>query len=167
MFRKISDFEAAWDQNVKGTMAVLGALTEESLNQKVNDDHRDLARMAWHLVTTYPEMMKLTGLEVASVKEDAPVPKTLAESIAGYKGITNEVLQQVKEKWGDAEMEVEDDMYGQRWKRGMTLSDLLSHEVHHRGQMTVLMRQAGLKVPGVFGPAKEEWAQHGMKTPEI
>jgi len=25
-----------------------------------------------------------------------------------------------------------------------------------------LMRQAGLKVPGIYGPSKEEWALMGM-----
>jgi uncharacterized damage-inducible protein DinB len=35
------------------------------------------------------------------------------------------------------------------------------HQAHHRGQMTVLMRQAGLTVPGVYGPAREERAQWG------
>ncbi|MCK4657684.1 MAG: hypothetical protein KAT85_11650, partial [candidate division Zixibacteria bacterium] len=39
--------------------------------------------------------------------------------------------------------------------------------IHHRGQMTVLMRQAGLKVPGVYGPSMEEWEHFGMKKPEI
>jgi hypothetical protein len=28
--------------------------------------------------------------------------------------------------------------------------------------MTVLMRQAGLKVPGFYGPAQEEWSAMGM-----
>jgi uncharacterized damage-inducible protein DinB len=28
--------------------------------------------------------------------------------------------------------------------------------------MTVLMRQAGLKVPGIYGPSREEWSQFGM-----
>ena len=37
------------------------------------------------------------------------------------------------------------------------LMTLINHQNHHRGQMTVLMRQAGLTVPGVYGPAKEEW----------
>ena len=32
--------------------------------------------------------------------------------------------------------------------------------------MTVLMRQAGLTVPGVYGPAKEEWAVAGMEAPK-
>ena len=34
---------------------------------------------------------------------------------------------------------------------------LIQHQAHHRGQLTVLMRQADLKVPGVYGPSKEEW----------
>jgi hypothetical protein len=33
--------------------------------------------------------------------------------------------------------------------------------------MTVLMRQAGLKVPGIYGPAKEEWSIYGAPVPEI
>lgn len=38
-------------------------------------------------------------------------------------------------------------------------------ETHHLGQMTVLMRQAGLNVPGVYGPSKEEWTAYGMPEP--
>jgi uncharacterized damage-inducible protein DinB len=44
---------------------------------------------------------------------------------------------------------------------------MLENEIHHRGQMTVLMRQAGLKVPGVYGPAKEDWAAMGMPAPAV
>jgi uncharacterized damage-inducible protein DinB len=57
---------------------------------------------------------------------------------------------------------VEIPMYGEKWTRGFTLYVLIAHQSHHRGQMTVLMRQAGLKVPGVCGPSKEEWAAYGM-----
>ena len=55
-------------------------------------------------------------------------------------------------------------MYGMTWKRGTTLSLLINHQAHHRGQMTVLMRQAGVPVVGVYGPAKEEWKAAGMPT---
>ena len=53
-------------------------------------------------------------------------------------------------------------MYGETWSRGMTLFYLILHQAHHRGQMEVLMRQAGLKVPGIYGPAREEWAAFGI-----
>ena len=54
-------------------------------------------------------------------------------------------------------------MYGQKWKKKFTLQALILHEIHHRGQITVLMRQAGLRVPGSYGPAKEglERKRHG------
>jgi uncharacterized damage-inducible protein DinB len=75
--------------------------------------------------------------------------------------------EQVTTPWKDETLQVVDDLYGQKWKRGATLLSLIKHEVHHRGQMTVLMRQAGLKVPGIYGPSKEEWPQYGMKEPGI
>lgn len=33
--------------------------------------------------------------------------------------------------------------------------------------MTVLMRQAGLTVPGIYGLSKEEWANLGMEAPKM
>jgi hypothetical protein len=41
-------------------------------------------------------------------------------------------------------------MYEEKWKRGMTLAIIISHQIHHRAQLTVVMRLNGLKVPGVF-----------------
>jgi uncharacterized damage-inducible protein DinB len=59
-------------------------------------------------------------------------------------------------------------MFGQfEWAKGFSLSMLINHQIHHRGQMTILMRQANLIVTGVYGPAKEEWSQMGMEAPAI
>jgi uncharacterized damage-inducible protein DinB len=94
------------------------------------------------------------------------VPQTAAEIVAGYDKASAELQAQLQEKWDDATLEVVDDMYGEQWPRGVSLIILSNHELYHLGQITVLMRQAGLKVPGIMGPAKEEWAQYGMETPE-
>jgi len=40
---------------------------------------------------------------------------------------------------------------------------LIAHQGHHRAQMTVLMRQAGLKVPGVYGPSEADKAAIAAK----
>ena len=167
MLSTIEEFEQAWKGHVEATRKIMSALNQESLEQSVADDHRTLGRMAWHIVTTIPEMMTKTGLTVKSMSADSPLPKTVAEIQNAYDEVTSELLQQVKENWKDEDLLVEDEMYGEKWKRGFTLSSLIVHEIHHRGQMTVLMRQAGLKVPGVFGPAKEEWSQYGMQEPEV
>ena len=39
--------------------------------------------------------------------------------------------------------------------RGAILRKMIDHQTHHVGQMTVLLRQAGLVVPPVMGPTKE------------
>ena len=58
-------------------------------------------------------------------------------------------------------------MYGEIWKRGHSLQVLLVHQTHHRGQMTVLMRQAGLPVPSIYGPVKEGWSAYGVEPPKV
>jgi uncharacterized damage-inducible protein DinB len=69
------------------------------------------------------------------------------------------MLNAVKKEWKDESLLDEVNLYGQNWKKGKVLS-------HHRGQLTVVMRLAGLKVPGVYGPAREEWANMGMEAQE-
>ena len=87
---------------------------------------------------------------------------TLAEIVSVYERGAKLVGEAVAENWKDEELEEELPMYGQSWKKGIILHALLAHQIHHRGQMSVLMGQAGLRVPGVYGPAKEEWAEYGM-----
>ncbi|MDH3199236.1 MAG: DinB family protein, partial [Candidatus Krumholzibacteria bacterium] len=83
----------------------------------------------------------------------------------GYRKVTKELMGALKAKWTDATLLETDDMYGETWVRGATLSALLLHEVHHRGEMIVLLRQAGAKVPGLYGPSQEEWSQYGTEPP--
>ena len=167
MFTSVSLFEKNWMEESKATQKVLDTLTDESLNQAVTEGHRTLGRMAWHIVTTIPEMMNRTGLEISEVKTEAPLPKTADEIKKGYATVSKALLDQIKSRWDDKILEQEDDMYGEKWKKGNSLYILLIHEIHHRGQMTVLMRQAGLKVPSIYGPAKEDWVKYGAPPPEI
>jgi uncharacterized damage-inducible protein DinB len=167
MFRRVSDFQAAWAHERESTLAVLGALTDASLAQAVAKDGRTLGRLAWHVATTPGEMMERTGLAVGGPPHDAPVPATASAIVEAYGAASASVLDAIGKSWSDATLDVEDDMYGQRWARGQTLQALIVHQAHHRGQMTVLMRQAGLRVPGVYGPAREEWAAMGMPAPEV
>ncbi|GAB4327470.1 MAG: hypothetical protein Kow0074_22790 [Candidatus Zixiibacteriota bacterium] len=57
--------------------------------------------------------------------------------------------------------------YGETWPRGLLLMILIIHDVHRRGLMTVLMHQARIMVPGVFGPAEEELAAFGAQVAEL
>jgi uncharacterized damage-inducible protein DinB len=167
MFRTIEDFLERFTDQAERTGNLFATLTDESLSQPITEGHRNLGRIAWHLTTTIPEMMAKTGLDVGAVEEDAPMVATGQEIVDGYRAVSAELIEAIRTNWTDADLEVEDDMYGSKWKRCYTLQCLIDHEVHHVGQMTVLMRQAGLRVPGIYGPAKEDWAKFGMPEPTV
>lgn len=158
MFTKLSHFEHAWEFESEGTLKMLRALTDASLAQAVAPQERTLGRLAWHITTTLGEMMGRTGLEL---------PGTAAAIVAGYESASTSLLPAIRANWTDETLQQSDDMYGDTWKRGLTLTVLISHQTHHRGQMTVLMRQAGLRVPGIYGPAREDWAGMGLKPPAV
>lgn len=166
MFTSIEQFEEFWDSHVKSTKKITATLTDESLTQSVAEGHWNLGRLMWHIVTTIPEMMNNTGLKLVAIDAKAAMPDSVAEIASGYDAVTGELLDAIKKNWTDESLAVEDDLYGEQWKRGSTLHILIMHEIHHRGQLTVLMRQAGLKVPGLYGPALEEWAGFGMEPPK-
>jgi len=166
MFRRIADFEKSWGHDSEATLKVLRALTDASLGQSVAPGGRTLGRLAWHITCTLGEMPGHVGLKVDSPVHESDPPGSATAIAAAYEKASRSLLAQIRD-WNDATLNVEDDMYGQRWARGFTLHALLEHQIHHRGQLTVLMRQAGLKVPGIYGPAREEWSAMGMEPPKV
>ena len=167
MFRTVADFQKAWEYETECTLKLLRALTDASLQQAVTPHDRTLGRIAWHVVTSVPEMMHRTGLTLSGPDDKAPMPAQAAAIVTAYAAVARSLAEQIRERWTDATLPELDLMYGEKWKRGFTLAVLVRHQAHHRGQMTVLMRQAALKVPGVYGPAREEWAEFGMQPPAV
>ncbi|MHC4930582.1 MAG: DinB family protein [Planctomycetota bacterium] len=166
MFASIEQFVTYWADEARKTLKIFESLTDESLGQEVAGKHRTIARIASHITTSMPEMLRHMGITLP-LDVDAPVPATAAVVCRQYATTSQDLLEAIKADWTDETLSQEDEMYGMQWKRGFSLYVLLIHQTHHRGQLTVLMRQAGLKVPGVYGPAMEEWDEYGMQTPEV
>lgn len=162
MYRKIEDFTRDWTYEFEQTVKLFKNLTDASLGQKVTDDGRSLGFLAWHIVLTLGEMPGKVGLEADAPAENAPVPASAGEIVDAFERAARSLRDEIAAKWTDETLLEEDDMYGDTWARGRTLLALVLHQAHHRGQITVLMRQAGLPVVGIYGPAKEEWAAMGI-----
>ena len=167
MFSNLEDFFTEWHDEAQSTQRILDSLTDESLHQQVADGYRTLGRLGWHLVTTLEEMVSHTGLEFSAAKSGTPVPDTAEEIAEAYRFSNQSMVTAMKENWTDETLKEVHDMYGEMWSVATILKVLFTHQIHHRAQMTVLMRQAGLKVPGLYGPAKEDWAAAGAPPPEV
>jgi uncharacterized damage-inducible protein DinB len=162
MYRNLEDFINDWTYEYQSTLKVFNNLTDESLTKKVSENVRTAGRLAWHITTSIGEMAHRTGLIFKTVDSNSDIPTTVNEIVQVYKEASENLLSEIKESWNDETLFVEDDMYGENWKRGTTLAVIINHQIHHRAQLTVVMRLLGLKVPGIYGPAKEEWEQIGM-----
>ncbi len=172
MYRRMSDFAKSWTEEARQTLRVFDAIPDAAAEQAVADGHRTLRRLAWHLVESLIEMPGRFGLTIDGHGFMTPEggicapPVSMSAIRTAYAAASDSLLAGIA-GWSDADLDIEDDMYGERWPRAFSLAVLAVHQVHHRGQMTVLMRQAGLVVPDIYGPAKEGWAAYGAPPPRV
>ena len=167
MFQTLDGFFKLWNFEADATQKILNQLTDESLSQEVTSQNWTLGRIAWHTVTAIGVISSRTDLTLDAPTEDYPVPTSAKFISDSYQQARNAFSQAVKNQWSDKNLSDEQDVFGQRLSNLELLTFLIQHQIHHRGQMTILMRQAGLTVPGLYGPSKEEWAMTGREAPKM
>lgn len=155
MYRNLNDFLTEWSQSAEGTKAVLKALEDDKLNQSIVEGHNTLGWLGWHLVNSPVFFMGLIGADLESPYDPDHVPTKASDILEAYEQISQLVMEKAKEQLTDDILVNGVVDFGGPAPKGSVLRMLVSHQIHHRGQMTVLLRQAGLKVPGVMGPTKE------------
>ncbi|MDY0396189.1 DinB family protein [Virgibacillus halophilus] len=156
MYRTVTDFLSDWDEAAKGTTQALQAFRDEKLDQAIVEGHNTLRWLGWHLATSPAFFAGLTGLDVEAAKQEENVPGESEKMVAAYKKIADDIHHEAEKKLTDEKMAETVEAFGQQVPRGAILRKLIDHQTHHRGQITVLLRQAGLHVPGVMGPTKED-----------
>lgn len=158
MFISIDQFINEWTHEAEGTLKYLNTLTADSLDQAIEEDHFSLGELAWHITTAAKGIISQTGLKMdVTIQEEMPgTAKEIAET---YNKISHAIVENAKIQWNDESLKEMKNCFGFDMPVFSILRMTLNHQIHHRGQMSVLMRQAGLIVPGIYGPSREEWAQ--------
>lgn len=162
MFRRIVDFERSWEREIESTMKVLESLTDASLSYPIVEGGRTLGFLAAHLTGSLAAFTAAAGVDVTGPAAAAESADTAADLARAYDQASRSLLTQVRDGWTDESLSDKIDVFGQTMHRGVMLYVIILHQAHHRGQMTVLMRQAGLRVPGVYGPSKDDWIAMGQ-----
>ena len=161
MFTKIEDFAAEWTSEAELTAIVLDALTDASLGQEVIEGRRTLGQIAWHLVQS-PHYMTALGLTFEGPSGGEEAPDSAAFIASEYRRISKNLLNAVRTQWSDESLRESVMIHEEAWQNGGSLRYTIMHQAHHRGQMTVLMRQAGLRIPDVYGPNYDTWVEKGI-----
>jgi uncharacterized damage-inducible protein DinB len=166
MYLTIEDFINDWKEESEATLRIFSAIPDSIISVKDHVNVRSIKRLAWHITQTLTEMPKSCGIMEKDPLEGKDLPGTFSEIIDLYKKHSSGLLEVIRKNWTDEDLTKELTIYGQKWQARKILTVLIKHQIHHRAQMTVLMRLQDVKVPGIYGPSKEEWSQYGMDAQE-
>ena len=146
----------------ESSLKIFASLTDKALAQPVYGEGRTLGKLVNHLIGAVTTIPSQAGLPTVP---EIPSYTTVPDLLAAYQQVSENLIQAVETNWTDETLHEIVKMYGRfQWKKGYALLFLILHQTHHRGQITVLMRQANIQVPGIYGPSKEEWELMNMPT---
>lgn len=154
MYRTTEDFLVDWKNNAAGTLNVFKAITDDKMDVAIVDGHNSLGWLAWHLVSSAGFFGQFAKLQIPAPGPTMAQPATMADIVEAYELVIEAYTKEVG-ALTDADLLEEVAGFGGPTERGRLLRALIDHQTHHRGQMTVLLRQAGLTVPPVMGPTQE------------
>jgi uncharacterized damage-inducible protein DinB len=162
MYTSIKEFVQDWNTESATSLKVERALTDASLSQNSDPDGRTLGRLGWHMVLMIGGMGGAAGLAIAAPPRGSEAPGTAAAIAEAYEKAARSMGEEAASKLKDEQLTMEVSAFGRSMTIASLLQGLVRHQIHHRAQMTILMRVAGLVVPGIYGPSREESA--AMRT---
>jgi uncharacterized damage-inducible protein DinB len=155
----VETFFTVWEREAGKTIQVLKTLPAGQYDFRPDASGRSLGELAWHLA----ELDAYVSFEVASgaFTTDAKPPNiqrpTTIEALApGYERIHKEARERLSSLTA-SDLDKKMQFFGATQTVSALLWDvMLLHLVHHRGQLSLLIRLAGGVVPPLFGPTREQ-----------
>ncbi len=158
MYTTIKEFVEDWSRESSMSLKVERALSDAALSRKADPEGRSLGQLAWHMSGMIGTTGAALGLGVDAPARGTEPPASAAAIADAYEKAARSLGDEASKKLKDDSLTREVQLFGRTLPGAIALQALVRHQIHHRGQMTALMRMAGLAVPGVYGPSREEAA---------
>jgi uncharacterized damage-inducible protein DinB len=159
---ELERFLTTWDREAEGTLKLLRALPAGQYDFRPDKEGRSLGELAWHLAEGDAYMS--FGIEngrfgMEPKPPNVERPRTVEALAPGYERIHQEAVARIRKlEPEDLDRQVPFFGGGLVAIREILWNMIISHGVHHRGQLTLMCRLAGGEAPGLYGPNREETA---------
>jgi uncharacterized damage-inducible protein DinB len=160
---KIEELRQELEREAQTTRRVLERVAEDRLAWRPNDKSMSLGELAMHVAIVPGAIAELAA--GAGVDVEAGIPRPGATSVADLVATLDRSVAKAQAVLGG----LDDDALSAPWRMrkgereiaamprgGVIRTILLNHWYHHRGQLTVYLRQTGARVPSVYGPSADE-----------
>jgi uncharacterized damage-inducible protein DinB len=150
------------EREAQTTRRVLERVPDDRLGWKPHERSMSLGQLALHIATVPGAIAELSQMspfplpkfEQPSAASAAELVPALDQSVAKARAILSRLSDADLTKiWQvvDGDREVMAIPVG-----AMLRSIMLNHWYHHRGQLSVYLRQVGVPVPSIYGPSADE-----------
>ncbi len=151
------------EEEAQITHRVLARVREDQLGWTPHKKSMTLGQLAMHVASVPGAIAGISTQPTFDVKTE--IPRPTATSVAELLAVLDESVARAKailSKMDDTALlspwrMVDGDQEVAVISRGALLrSIMLNHWYHHRGQLTVYLRQTGALVPAIYGPSADE-----------
>jgi uncharacterized damage-inducible protein DinB len=154
-------FLASWDREAANTVKLLEALPPTQYDFRPDAGGRSLGELAWHLAEGDAYMsfgIERGDFTMSAKPPNIERPRTVDALAPGYERIHREAVARIRRlKPEDLDRTIK--FFTGPWTiRDILWNGILAHGIHHRGQLSLMVRLAGGKAPGLYGPNREESA---------
>ena len=150
-----------FDHEMATTRRLLERLPEDRLDWKPHAKSRTLGELATH-VTELPRWgMRSRGTSFQVGSEPAPPLRTVADYLTRFDANvaeSREALEQTADEAMREEFTVfrpNGEVFFQVKRRALFRLVLLNHLIHHRGQLTVYLRENEVPLTPIYGPTAD------------
>jgi uncharacterized damage-inducible protein DinB len=149
-------------QEAVTTRRVLERVPADKLDWRPHPRARSLGELAAHIATLPGNIAAMSTRDVFNVSEVAPPRSMTSAELSAVLDASIETARAALSGLGDERL-------GEMWSMvagGKTLVSMpraallrtimLNHWYHHRGQLTVYLRELDVAVPSIYGPSADE-----------
>ena len=156
-------FLAAWDRESAHTVKLLQALPATQYDFRPDPGGRSLGELAWHLAEgdayiSYGIDQRQFTMGTGAKPPNIERPRTVEELAPRYEQVHREAVARIRKLSPEDLDQTIMFFRGPLAIRDILWSAIIAHEIHHRGQLTLMCRLAGGQAPGLYGPNREEMA---------
>jgi uncharacterized damage-inducible protein DinB len=158
---------AWWDREADNTIKILKALPPTQYDFRPDAGGRSLGELAWHLAEGDAYMshgIEQGGFSFGSRPPNIDRPRTIEALAPEYERVHREAVARLRNlKPDDLDRSIQF-FTGPMTIRDVVSTTILAHNIHHRGQLSLMCRLAGGEAPGIYGPNREEMAAMRAKA---
>jgi uncharacterized damage-inducible protein DinB len=151
------------EQEARTTRRVLERIPDDQLGWRPHAKARTLGELAMHVAIVPGALAQLISspspAQIGNFTD--PVPKNTAELITAHDESIAKAKQALAAMDDDAITATWRLMRGEREllavsRMAMLRSVMLNHWYHHRGQLTVYLKELDVPIPSIYGPSADE-----------